>query len=308
MSKNIKLFLIFFVLSIFFWWGTDITQKNVEDFFYMQEMKKNPPLLFSANITRNLFEKSEKLEIKGESAISVKIDKNGNENILFKKLENQKMPIASLTKLMTSITASEFYDPDIKFRISKQAVKQEEETGSLKVGEILTLNELLKIALIESSNDAAFAIGDLIGEKGFVDLMNMQIQDMGIKNTYFFNSTGLDPEDENESPNISTTEDLVKIVKHLLKKPDILDILSKKSYDLYLENGEFHHTLINTNILIEEIPMIIGGKTGYTEKAGGCLILILRGKSPETYLINVILNSPNKFQDMERLIEYTYTH
>ena len=93
-----------------------------------------------------------------------------------------------------------------------------------------------------------------------------------------------------------------------MKKPDILDILSKKSYDLYLENGEFHHTLINTNILIEEIPMIIGGKTGYTEKAGGCLILILRGKSPETYLINVILNSPNKFQDMERLIEYTYTH
>ena len=162
--------------------------------------------------------------------------------------------------------------------------------------------DLLYIMLIESSNDAAFALAEVIGVKGFVDLMNLKAKDMGLEDTRFFEPTGLDPEDPAQPVNYSSAQDLVKLGKYLLSEhPEILETLGKKEYPLYLENGVFHHTLQNTNELLGEIPGIIAGKTGFTERAGGCLILILEGKNPGTYLINVILNSPDKFEDMRKL-------
>lgn len=315
MSKNIKLFLIVILVSLPFWWGVDILQKNLEDFFYAREIEKNPPSMFIAQIAQNYISKTEAIEdkvvedfeIEAESAISVEIDREGNEEVLFRKAEAQKMPIASLTKLMTALVASEFYYPSLKVKVSKNAVAQEGEYGNLKVGEILTVENLLHVMLIESSNDAAFALAEVIGVEGFADLMNLKSKDMGLTSSRFFNPTGLDPQDPNQPVNYSTAKDLVKLAKYLLtERPEILDILSKKEYQLYLENGVFHHTLQNTNELLEEIPEIIAGKTGFTERAGGCLVLIMEGRRPGSYLINVILNSPDKFEEMKKLIEQTY--
>jgi D-alanyl-D-alanine carboxypeptidase (penicillin-binding protein 5/6) len=314
MTKNLKLFFIVILVSLPFWWGVNIFQKNLEDFFYAKPLEKNPPSLFTAQISQNynlehrkseILENFEIFEIKAKSAISVEIDQKGNEKVLFKKAPDQKMPIASITKLMTAIIATEFYQPDLWVQISKEAVEQEEENGNLKVGEILKVKDLLHIMLIESSNDAAFALSEIIGEEGFVDLMNLKAKDMGLFNTQFFNPTGLDPDDPSKPTNYSTAQDLVKLVEYLLKNhPEIVEILEKKEYPLYLENGVLHHTLKNTNELLGEISGLIGGKTGYTERAGGCLIEILKGRKPGTYLITVILNSPDRFEEMGKLINY----
>ncbi len=318
MTRNIKLFLIVILVSLPFWWGVNLLQRNMEDFFYVRQIEKNPPSLFVAQVSQNLrsmvkVEKSfpvpKNSEIEAESAISVRLDKDGKEKVLFERKGEQKMAIASLTKLMTAIIVKEFYQDSLRTQISKTAVAQEGEDGNLKTGEILRVEDLLHIMLIESSNDAAFALAQLIGTEGFVSLMNLKAKDMGLTDTYFFNPTGLDPEDSNgkvfySEINYSTAEDLAKLAKYLLKKPLILEDLGKKEYDLYLENGVFHHTLINTNELLGEMPGIIGGKTGFTEISGGCLLIIMEGQESGSYLINVVLNSPNRFENMQKLIAY----
>jgi len=303
MSKNFRLFLIVFFLSLPFWWVMNVFQKNLEDYLLSRLMEKNPPSFFIAQISQ-YYPKQQKPQILAESAISVEIDENGGEYVIFRKEEGRKMSIASLTKLMTAVIASEFYDLSLRTEISKKAVSQPEETGQLKIGEILTVRDLLYIMLIESSNDAAFSLAEIIGIEGFTSLMNLKAKDIGMKGTFFFNPTGLDSERGGEAYNFSTAEDLVALAKYILNKPLILEILSKKEYPLYLENGVLHHTLYNTNELLGEIPGIIGGKTGFTERAGGCLILIMQGKKPANYLINVVLNSPDRFQDMKNLIDY----
>ena len=310
MSKNIKLFLLIILISFPFWWGINVLEKNLENFFYAKEIEKNPPSLFIAQISQNynLQDRNfENLEIEAKSGISVEIDSQGKEIVLFKKNENEPMPIASLTKLMTAIVVLEFYDPELRVQISKEAISQAENNGELKMGEILKVKDLLYIMLIESSNDAAYALTEIIGPEGFQDLMNLKAKDMGLNMTHFFNPTGLDPEDSTEPTNYSTAQDLVKLVKYLLKEhPEILKILAEKEYPLRLENGVLHHLLRNTNELLGEIPEIIGGKTGFTERAGGCLIEILKGRRAGTYLINVILNSPARFEDMKKLIASYY--
>ena len=214
------------------------------------------------------------------------------------------MAIASLTKIMTAIIVEEFFQDSERIQISKQAVEQEGWTGDLRTGEVLTAEDLLHIMLIESSNDAAFALAEIIGEDGLTELMNLKARDLGLLDTLFFNSTGLDPEKESHEVNYSTCQDLAGLGKYLLKKLHLLEITTKEEYPLFLKNGILHHILYNTNELLGENPAIIGGKTGFTEKAGGCLILILEGKKPGSYLINVVLNSADRFGDMRKLIAY----
>jgi D-alanyl-D-alanine carboxypeptidase len=315
MSKNIKLLLSCFILSMCFWWGINVFEKNIGDFFYAMQLKKHPPLY--ANISSfslleehlNKYKETNELDISAKSAISIFVGPQERNNIIFKKHENEKLPIASLTKLMTALVVSNIYQEFDTVKISKQAIEQEGNEIELKVGEVFPINELLYIMLIESSNDAAYALAtpdfktEKMLEKDFVDLMNLYAYyDVGLnpETTHFVNSTGLDPEEPSEDTNYSTVKDLVKLVEYILEnKPEIFEILSQK------ENQSFRYTLKNTNELLGEVNGITGGKTGYTDKAGGCLILILEGPSKDSYFINIILGSNNRFGEMEQLINWS---
>lgn len=302
--KNLKIFIITFLLGVLFWWGINVFQKILEEVIYAKIIEKDF-FHFSNTQTSSLpschFSRP---EVSAQSALLVAIDKNGREKIIFQKEKNIRMPIASLTKLMTAIIVTEFYQPDLKIKISSQAIEQPEMIGFLKVGEIFKVEDLLYMTLIESSNDASYALAEIIGIEGFVSLMNLKAQELNLQDTYFFNPTGIDSK---EFINYSTTEDLKELAKYLLKKTFFLEILSQKEYPLYKEDKSLHHILYNTNKLLEEIPSLLAGKTGYTLKAGGCLISILKKEKPETYFIAVILNSPNRFEDMRKLIKYVST-
>lgn len=312
MQKNLKIFFIVLLLSAPFWWGIEALQTSVEDFFYEKAIAQNPPMdntILQAHINQQLNAIPDYCawrQIQAKSAFKVKINKQGKEEIIFEKNAQQQMPIASITKLLTAVTASEFYKKNQNITISKEAIAQLEKIGWLKQGEVLLLSDLLHIMLIESSNDAAFALTEPAGENGFVALMNFKAEELKMQNSHFYSATGLDPEDLNQPNNeinYSTGYDLVKLAKHLLSQhPEIIKIIGKKEHNLYLQNGIFHHTLKTTNELLEEMPNILGGKTGSTEKAGECLLLILEGQESETYEIAVILNSLNRFQDMTTLI------
>lgn len=305
---NLKIFFVTLVLSLPFWWGVNIFQGNLENYFYAQISQPFEEIVFVKIPPKP---QKPELDLQVKAAISVKLDESGTEKILFNKNINQPLPIASLTKLMTAFVVLENYDLSKEIEITKEAVSQEGDFGKLAIGRIYPVGYLLYPLLMESSNDAAFALANDYEEgmnrDKFVELMNLTSQKMNLENTRFFNSTGLDPEEDNFTTqlNYSTANDLVKLTKELLKKPLIWEILSIPIYNLYGPE------LKNTNeLLFDESPdkltKIIGGKTGYTEKAGGCLLLVLEDKRGSKF-INVILGAQSveaRITEMQKLINY----
>lgn len=311
MTKNIKYFLISLILSLPFWWGINILAANLDDFFYYRELTVNPKILtaqasqlaFEENI-RNLKPvrqaKTPSLIVNSKATISLLVNSQGEERTLFNKAIDQPLPIASLTKLMTALVVLKNYDLAQEIKISKEAVSQEENLGQLNVGEILSVEQLLYPLLMESSNDAAFALAndyDGMNKKAFVALMNSEAQKLDLKNTHFINVTGLDPEDSTET-NYSSAYDLTVLTQELLKTSLIRQILSTVKINLYGPE------LVNSNGFLGKIPGVIGGKTGYTEKALGSFLLVLEAPQDNQYLINVVLGADDRFGEMEKLINW----
>lgn len=308
---KLKIFFLAFLLSLPFWWGVNVLEKNLEEFLFVKLLSENPQILTATANQEEIKRKLkglrpvrnrdiEDFDLKAKAGISVFIKEN-RRKVLFNKSESEGLPIASLTKLMTSYIVLEHYNPEQIIKISEKAVKTEGNFGEFKIGESFFVKDLLCPLLIESSNDAAIALAQVVGEEAFVGLMNLETEDLNLKNTYFVNPTGLDP--EFNTPSYSTSEDLVNLSWYLLKEhPEIFEILSIKELDFYTPGGNFHHHLVNKNELLGKLPEILGGKTGYTEKAKGCLLLIT--KKNEGFLINVILGSDERFEEMENLLNW----
>ncbi|MEK9135461.1 MAG: serine hydrolase [Patescibacteria group bacterium] len=295
MTKNIKFFLITFILSLAFWQGVNFSQNTLENFFYAQisepfgqiveiKIPQKPPLRLEVN-----------------SAISIKINPNGREKILFRKNTSEIMPLASLTKLMTAIIVLEDVNYDLKRLIitSKSAAEQENvpDYGNLKAGERLTVEKLLELMLSYSSNDAAYSLSELTGVNNFVDKMNLKAHELGLTQTNFLNSTGL--EDAQNNFNYSTAENLAVLTKYILKNhPLIFEITSRKKMYL-IKNGV-------SDLILADSQAMLGGKTGYTDEAGGCLIFLFSDEKGNI-IINIILGAPSaeaRIQEAQKLINY----
>lgn len=233
---------------------------------------------------------------------------NKKEIVFFEKNINEKRSIASITKLMTAIIVLENYDLEDKIIISQKAVNTFGSAGSLKVGEVFSVKDLLKMTLIESSNDAAEALAEKMGRSKFVSLMNKKALEINMNNTVFVNPTGLD---FNESNN-STISDLKNLVVYIIKEyPLIGDILSIRETDVY-HQGLFHHKIETTNYLLKEDNTYVWGKTGYTVGAGECIVLVMKkpfSNDKNSYIINIIINSEDRFRDariMEQWIKESF--
>jgi serine-type D-Ala-D-Ala carboxypeptidase (penicillin-binding protein 5/6) len=314
MNKGLKIFLVSFILSLPFWLVMNVWAQDMRNFFFWQEFSQNPRLL-TAQAAQSEFNSSlhfmglaRKKEVQdftsqATSAVSVLLDKTGRKKILFEKNASISLPIASVTKLMTAKIILENYDLQKEIVISKEAVAQEENLGKLIVGDNLTVQELLYPLLMESSNDAAFALvsnyPEMTREK-FIILMNDEAKKINMTGTYFYNPTGLEPEEDKDSGglNLSTANDLVKLMESLKAKPLLWDILQTSRINLY------GPTLINGNKLLGKIEGIWGGKTGYTEQARGCFVLVVEAPQGKGLLLNVVLGAEDRFLEMEKLINW----
>ena len=301
-NRKISIFLLLlFILVLFgfFYLGLNwILVKSV----VVEPQKISDKNIFTASLEINAKEffstqsdeKNDTNSINSSSAISTKII-NNEIKILFEKNKDKKLPIASLTKLMTALIVLEKYDLSQKFVINKRAMAEIGEQGNLKEGETLSIKNLLYIMLIESSNRAAYALSEVMGNDRFVEEMNNKAKLIDLSNTYFIDSTGLDPN------SYSTAKDLVILSRYLFEKyPIFREIMELKSFRLYI-NGEFHHKLINSNQLLGE-NRVIGGKTGFTDEARGCFITIQKDNENQNYFINVILGAEDRFLEMRKLI------
>lgn len=223
-------------------------------------------------------------------------DPNG-EKFLYQHNLKEKLPIASLTKIMTAIIALENLNLDDIITISRKAVMTEGENGQLVIGEKLSVRNLLYIMLIESSNDAAVALADAVDD--FVLLMNERAKEIELEDTYFTDPTGIN------KWNYSTVSDLAYLAEYSFNKSLIWQILGIKEIEIYSQDERISHHLINTNKLLDEMPQIIGGKTGFTEEAGSCMLAMIEvpGKTGE-YLITIVLGTNNRELETKKLIEW----
>jgi len=303
-----KIVLVSFLLSLPFWWGVNNLEKALEEFFFWQTLGENPGI-FTAQVSlderlRELkpIKKADAIEpeLGAKAVLSVFLGE-GKERVLLEKNAQPSLPLASLTKLMTAFVVMENYDLSKRITVSQEAVKQEESFGGLTAGQEFSVEYLLYPMLIESSNDAAFALAadyDGMSHSKFVELMNWEAEKMGLNNTKFFNVTGLDPEESGTRLNYSSGQDLILLTKKLLSHPLIWQILATEKYTL------LGPELTNTNELLGGMPGIIGGKTGYTEEALGCMLLVVKAPKNQGEIINVILGSPSRFLDMEKLVNW----
>jgi serine-type D-Ala-D-Ala carboxypeptidase (penicillin-binding protein 5/6) len=303
MKKNDWFFtflLLFLVSSIFFGFEETVFAKKDNAFF----ISLNEESLF-----RPLKKRPVILEVNAASYMSVLIDGN-KDKVLLEKNVNELRYIASITKLMTAIIVIDNYNLEDDIIVSEKAVSTYSTIGELKVGEVFSVKDLLYMMLIESSNDAAEALSEKIGRNNFVSLMNKKALEINMKNTQFFNPSGLDFEGEEGNP--SSVNDLKKLTIHIINNyPLIYEILSMPEIDMYYM-GKFHHKLENTNILLKEDTSYLWGKTGYTVKAGECIVLVMGvpfSNNENSYIINIIMNAPDRFREariMEQWIKESF--
>jgi D-alanyl-D-alanine carboxypeptidase (penicillin-binding protein 5/6) len=299
MRKNLVKFFIGIFLGGLLTYFVNFSQIKLENFLTAQITKP----LEEINFVKIERPKKPPLELDVKAALSIRLNsqKKIKERVLFSKNENEILPIASLTKLMTALVVienQENYPLKEKIKISREAAFQENvpEYGNLKVGEKKTIEELLNLMLLFSSNDAAYALAEQIGIENFVNKMNEKAKEIGLENTHFSNPTGLDPENlkwnlENKDYfNYSTVKDLVLLGKYILENyPLIFEFSNQKNKIQLLENQH-----------------LIGMKTGYTDEAGGCIFLIFSNDNGD-YFLSVILGAKSKeerFLQMQKLIDW----
>lgn len=305
-SKNFSYFIIALLLTLLVSVGINYFQGELEDFFVWQQTKNLPQ---TAQLEKDFFErfrpfrnwKIKSPEIAAKAAISVFFEKGGKEKVLFEKNAHQKLPFASLTKLMTALVVLENYPLSKTITITE---KLPESNGQLQRGEKFAVKDLLYFLLVASDNDAAFNLAKEIGLPSFVFLMNKKARQLHMKNTFFSNPTGLDPDNDKEGENLSTAEDLALLGKAVFEKPLLAKILSTPEIEIYSQENLTPHHLENTNKLLEEKPEILGGKTGWTPRAGGCLLIVSEAPKNKGKIVSVILGSEARFKELEKLITW----
>lgn len=224
--------------------------------------------------------------------------------VLYSKNPHERLPIASLVKVMTVLIALEHKKMDDQFIISEHAANMEPDKMLLISKEKLTLNELLDGIFLVSANDAAEALaeGSVGSREEFIKLMNSKALQLGMKDTFYANPTGLD-EDSNNS--YSSAYDLAILARYLIKNyPSVIDI--SKSEHIYLPITDNHqdYDLYSGINLLTTYPGVVGFKTGYTPEAGLTLINVTRKDGHE--VIGVLLGSSDRRDEARELLDYSF--
>lgn len=236
-------------------------------------------------------------EVSARAAVSVDL---GSQTILFQKNPDLKVPIASLTKLMTAYIILDEEDPNALVTVSSNAAATQGSSMGLVSGESISVKSLLYGLFINSGNDAAIALAEYNtgSESNFVKKMNLKAKSLGLEQSQFSNATGLDLGEA-----YSTPRDLALLSSYLLQDDTVREIVNLKTAEVQSADGRVHN-LQNTNTLLGEMG-IKGLKTGTTPKAGECLISLAEGPGGNEILL-VILGSNSRFNDTRVIVDWIY--
>lgn len=224
-----------------------------------------------------------------------------NRSLLWERQANRRLPPASLTKLMTVLLVLDDYKPQAVVEISHLAAKETGMRLGVKNGDRFQLQDLLSAAMINSDNDACHALADFVAgnQTAFVVKMNQRAQQLGMHNTHFSNACGHDAADH-----YSTTADLALLANELLKNPLILKLSAKESAEISAIGSNKRYKLQNKNALIGRYQGALGLKTGYTPKAGKCLIAYAERNGARVLL--VMLHGNDRWWDAVDLLDLAF--
>ena len=236
----------------------------------------------------------EKPTVSARSATLYQPDTN---TFLYKKNSDRRMHMASTTKIMTALVSLECAeDLDEQLVIPPEAVGVEGSSAYLRLGDVVTVRELLYALMLGSANDAAVALAYRFGGsiEGFADMMNARAESLGLKNTHFTNPHGLDDEEH-----YTTAEDLALIAAEALECEQFLEICS--TYKKSIVTGERERTYTNHNKLLRSYDGAIGVKTGFTDESGRCLVGA--AERDGVRLVCVTLDAPSDWADHKSLFD-----
>lgn len=240
-------------------------------------------------------------QISAQAAYFVDIDSG---KALFQKNIHQRMPIASLTKIMTTIMTLENKNWDDEILISPRSAAMEPDHMLLIAGEKLTVEELLDGVFLVSANDAAEALAEnvTLGRDDFINQMNKQAIVLGMKDTLFINPTGLE-EDNREQ--YSSAFDVALMSRYAIKRfPHLTDISSQPHIIIPQTSTHQDYDLYSGINLVTTYPGVLGFKTGYTPEAG--LTLVTLAKRGEHTVLGVLLHSENRRDEARQLLNYSF--
>ncbi|HEX2266601.1 MAG TPA: D-alanyl-D-alanine carboxypeptidase family protein, partial [Actinomycetota bacterium] len=234
------------------------------------------------------------------SAPSVALADLSTGQVLYRKNGEDRRPIASLTKLMTAVLTLQLARPSETVSVAPEAAAQTGSRLGLRVGERIRVAELLYALLLQSSNDAAVALADHVAGSPtrFIKLMNRRADRLGLDDTRFLSSTGLDDR------GYSTALDLAELARRAFANPRFREVVGTKFHRVPAP-GPGSRRIQNRNILLWLYRGAIGGKSGYTSAADYCLVAAATrgGRS----FVAVVLGAPkNAFNDAAALLNYGF--
>ena len=243
----------------------------------------------------------------GLNAKSAILMEEATGNILYESNPDERLPIASVTKVMTMLLIMEAVDSgkislDDMVTVSENAMSYGGSTMFLETGEQLTVNDMLKGIAVASANDGCVAMAEHLAgsESAFVDMMNEKAKELGMENTHFMNTNGLDEDDH-----YSSARDVAIMSRELMNHETIFNYTS--IWMDTLRGGKFQ--LANTNKLIRFYDGANGLKTGSTSKALCCLSAA--AKRNDMQLIAVVLGAPTsaeRFASAKSLLDYGFAN
>ena len=218
---------------------------------------------------------------------------------LYEHHASRRLPPASLTKILSALVILDSGDLDRHVTISREAARAPKSRLGIRPGDVFILKDLLQAMLITSANDACRAATQFVGDdlKHFVSLMNQRAAMMGLSDSHFMNPCGFD------SPgHFSTAQDLARLTELALEHPIFREIVSTKEATIISLKKHRKYELRNTNRLLSTIQGVEGVKTGFTSRAGRCLIAKVRQEGKE--LLLVLMDAKRRWQTATSFIQY----
>ena len=239
------------------------------------------------------------VSVSAHSAILVEMDSG---EAIYAKNADQRLPMASTTKIMTALVALENCDVSRVVTVPREAVGIDGSSIYLFEGERITMEDLLYALLLSSANDAAAAIAIEVGGsiEGFAQMMNDRAQKLGLESTSFTNPHGL-----YDDQHYTTARELALIAREAMKHPTFARIVCTYKWTSKMTQSEGVRLFVNHNKLLKSYEGACGIKTGYTKKSGRCLVSCAERDGVK--LLCVTLNAPDDWRDHTSLFDYGFS-
>ncbi len=262
-------------------------------------MKRILSLIIAISLaSAGLFPAARALQIPTVSAKAAVVINGLTRQVIYAKNKDQKLSMASTTKIMTSLLLIESGRLDENYSVPREAIVEGSSIG-LKSGDIISGRTLLSGMMLESGNDAATATALMLSGNldSFADMMNKKAAELGMVNSHFVTPSGLDAE-----AHYSSAYDMALLTASALEYQEFRDVSAIVKETVKFGNPQKEHTFYNHNKLLSEYDGAIGVKTGYTRKSGRCLVsaALRDGK----LIIAVTLSDPNDWEDHKKLLDF----